>query len=315
MFQKLLHTLSEYQTIIIHRHSRPDGDALGSQIGLKELIRENFPDKMVYIVGDPAGYLSFMEGSRMDEISDSVYEGALAVVLDASSPGIVSDQRFSLASCTARMDHHILQGAFTDVEVIDDSFESCCGMIAYMAMEHHLRVNRLAAKSLYTGLLTDSGRFRYDSTTARTFRIAAFLRESNFEPEEIFRDLYAESFENKKLRAQFLLKTKFTKNRVAYIVTDRAELAAMDKDVFTVSRGMVNVMADLKGVGAWVNITETNEGVICELRSAEKNINPIAVKYGGGGHAKACGATVADLNTAMALLQELDQMMEGTHEE
>jgi len=72
---------------------------------------------------------------------------------------------------------------------------------------------------------------------------------------------------------------------------------------------MVNVMADLKGVGIWVNFTETDEGVICELRSAELNVNPIAVKYGGGGHAKACGATVPDYETAMAMLKDLDQMM------
>jgi phosphoesterase RecJ-like protein len=79
-------------------------------------------------------------------------------------------------------------------------------------------------------------------------------------------------------------------------------------DTFAVSRGMVNTMADIKGVDIWVNFTETENGVLCELRSATKNINPIAVKYGGGGHAKASGAKVADRETAMRMLADLDQL-------
>ena len=81
-------------------------------------------------------------------------------------------------------------------------------------------------------------------------------------------------------------------------------------DTFTVSRAMVNTMADIRGVDIWVNFTETETGVLCELRSSRYNINPIAVKYGGGGHAKASGATVADRETAMAMLADLDEMME-----
>ena len=311
MFEKLLDAIKRYQTIIIHRHSRPDGDALGSQIGLKQLLVENFPDKQVYMVGDDAGYLGFMEGCVMDEIPDSTYAGALAIILDTSSPQLISDQRYNLAECSARLDHHIFQGQIAQIEVTDDGFESCCGLVTRFAMDCGLRLNRLAAKSLYTGMITDSGRFRYDSTTAETFRLAAFLREVPFATEEIFRPLYAESYENRSLRAKFILKAQFTEKNVAYIYTTREELEQLNVSVFTASRGMVNSMADLKGVDIWANFTETDEGVICELRSAEKNINPIAVKYGGGGHAKACGATVPDRETAMALLRDLDEMMEG----
>ena len=68
-------------------------------------------------------------------------------------------------------------------------------------------------------------------------------------------------------------------------------------------------MADIRGTDIWVNFTETESGVLCELRSSKYNINPIAVKYGGGGHAKASGATVKDRQTAMAMLQDLDAMI------
>ena len=311
MFEQILDAIKAYDRIILHRHQNPDGDALGSQIGLKHLILENFPEKQVYMVGDAAGRYAFMEDSRMDEIPDSAYDGALAILLDFSAPHLASDERYRLAEKTARIDHHLFVETFTDLEVVDSSYESCCGLIVSFAQEAGLRLNPLAAKSLYTGMATDSGRFRYDSTDARTFRNAALLMEQGLDLNEIYRELYVEDFEKMKLRASFLLKIQFTPHRVAYIYTTREEVAALGMDPFSISRGMVSTMADIRGVDIWVNFTEDGEGVKCELRSSRYNINPIAVKYGGGGHKKASGATVCDRAEAMAMLHDLDTMMTG----
>ena len=307
-FEAILSEIRSHDTIILHRHFRPDGDAMGSQLGMKAILKENFPEKTVYVVGDGAGFLSFMDDCQMDDIPDSIYDGALAMILDCGSAHLISDDRWSKAARTVRFDHHIFSGQIADVEMVDSSYESCCGLIAHFAMETGLRLNKAAAKALYTGMLTDSGRFRYDSTTAQTFRLAAFLMEQEFDTNEIFRHLYADTFESKKLKAEFLLKTRFTPNRVAYIYTTKEELQALNVGTFTVSRGMVNTMADIKGTDIWVNFTEAEEGVLCEIRSAGPNINPIAVKYGGGGHAKASGATVADRETAMQMLRDLDEL-------
>ena len=312
MFAAILNEIKSFDTVILHRHSRPDGDAIGSQIGMKHLLLENFPEKNVYVVGDDAGYLSFMEDSVMDQIPDETYEGALAIILDCGSPALISDSRWQLAERTVRFDHHIFCGQIADVEAVDSTFESCCGLITQFAVSCGLRLNRPAAQSLYTGMITDSGRFRYDSTTARTFRLASVLMEQEFSTDAIYRQLYSDTFESKKRKAEFLLKTRFTPRRVAYIYTTRQELEALQMGTFAVSRGMVNTMADIKGTDIWVNFTETAEGVLCELRSAGPNINPIAVKYGGGGHAKASGATVADRETAMRMLQDLDTLIGET---
>ena len=80
---------------------------------------------------------------------------------------------------------------------------------------------------------------------------------------------------------------------------------------FTISRGMVSTMSDLRGVDTWVNFTETEDKVLCEIRSAKYNINPIAVKYGGGGHAKASGASLKNKEEAMALLADLNALSQG----
>ncbi len=308
MFEAILQQIRAHDTIILHRHSRPDGDALGSQIGMKHLLLENFPGKAVYMVGDEPGFYGFMEGAVMDTVPDSAYADALAVILDCGAPGLISDSRYTQAAHTARIDHHIFCGKIAEEEVIDTGFESCCGLVAQFARESGLKLNPLAAKSLYTGMVTDSGRFRYDATTARTHSLAAFLMEQPFDTNEIFRDLYADSYESKKRKAQFILKIQFTPNNVAYIYTTREEFQALNADIFAISRGMVNTMADMQGVSIWVNFTESDKGVLCELRSNAHNINPIAVKYGGGGHAKASGATVADRETAMAMLADLDKL-------
>ena len=311
MFEAVLQAINAYDKIIIHRHNRPDGDAMGSQLGLKQLLKKNFPHKTVYAVGDEPGYFGFMEGAVMDQIPDSEYEGALAFILDSASRHLISDSRYELAAQRVRIDHHIFCEQIAEVEVVDTSFESCCGMIAQLAEECGWQHDALSAKSLYTGMITDSGRFRYDGTTARTFRLAAGLMEQKFDTNALFRDLYADDFSSKKLKASFILKIQFSPKNVAFIYTTLAEFQALQLDTFTVSRAMVNTMADIRGVDIWVNFTETEKGVLCELRSSKYNINPIAVKYGGGGHQKASGATVADRETAMQMLADLDAMMEG----
>lgn len=311
MFKQILDEIKKYDTIILHRHTKPDGDAMGSQIGFKHILKENFPEKQIYMVGDDVRFFSFMEDAIMDEISDEVYSGALAIVLDCGSSHLISDDRYKLAEKTIRFDHHLFCETICDLECVESSYESCAGLIADFARQNTLTVNKLAAQSLYTGMLTDSGRFRYDSTSSRTFEIAAFLMKAGFDTNEIFRHLYADEYENKKLKAQFVLKIQFTEHNVAYIYTSKEEFATYGVDSFTISRGMVGTMADMKGVDIWVNFTETEQGVLCELRSSRFNINPIAVKYGGGGHAKASGATVADHETAMAMLNDLDEMAKG----
>ena len=308
MFEAVLDCIKNYDTIIIHRHSRPDGDAMGSQIGMKHIILENFPNKKVYMVGDTTNYLSFMPDSVMDEIDDGVYNGALAILLDFAAPHLASDNRYTLADKTVRVDHHIYCETFTDVEVVESSYESCCGLVTAFAVECGLKINATAGEALYTGMLTDSGRFRYDSTSSRTFKMAAELIDTGFDVNELYRNLYSDNFDSKLLKAKFTLKIQFTPNNVAYIYTTKDEVKELGSSEFSISRGMVVTMADIKGVDIWVNFTESDEGVLCELRSGRFNINPIAVKYGGGGHQKASGACVPDSNTAMAMLNDLDQM-------
>ena len=159
MISKAFDAIKKYDVIIIHRHSNPDGDAMGSQIGLKRVLQVNFPDKKIYAVGDDARRFSFMDGSKMDTVDNAAYKGALAIVLDTSAKSLISDERYALAETVLRIDHHIFVEDIADIDIDDTSFESCCGLVAYLVREWGLEVDSYAAKALFTGMVTDSGRF------------------------------------------------------------------------------------------------------------------------------------------------------------
>lgn len=308
MFEAIHSLIEKYPRIILHRHKNPDGDALGAQLGLRYILTENYPDKEILAVGDMTPRYDFMVSSPLDEVADSAYAGALAIVLDTSAKALISDDRYILADTTARIDHHIFVEKIAEVEVTDTSFESCCGMITAMAIECGWQVSPDAARALYTGMITDSGRFRYDSTTSKTFRLASFLTERPFSITDIYQNLYADELPMMQLRAKYTLKIQTTPEGVAYIYTAADEAKSYGVSDFTLSRGMVGVMSDIRGIHTWVNFTESESGVLCEIRSNRYNINPIATKYGGGGHQKASGATLQDKDEAMRLLDDLKQL-------
>ncbi len=307
-YQEVFNVIKDNDIIIIHRHSRPDGDALGSQIGLKDAIKATYPEKEVYVVGDLSTRYSFI--GLMDDIVDEKYQNALAILLDASDSALLSDNRYKTAKTTIKFDHHIFKEKYADYEIVDTSFESCCGLLADFIFETGMNLTPLGAKALFTGMVTDSGRFRYDCTNSKTFEIASKLYNYKFDVNDIYNNLYTEDLEVVKLRAKFVMKFQLTKNGVAYIKTTKDEVKDLNVDIFTISRGMVNTMAGIKGIDIWVNFTEDedNNCIIVEIRSSKYEVVNIATKYGGGGHPKACGCSVANFAVVDDLLKDLDEI-------
>ena len=307
----ILNKIKEYNKIIIFRHFRPDGDAVGSTKGLQRILKLTYPEKTVLLVNnDYADYLTFL-GGEDGPITDEEYADALGIVCDTATAKRISNQKFSLCREIVKIDHHIPIESYGNYEWVEEERSSCCEMIAhfYDTFSDELKIDTEAATYIYAGMVTDSGRFRYDSTTSKTFLLASRLLEEEFDTNEIYAGLYADDFEHVKLRAQFILKIRFTEENVGYIYTDLEEAKGYGVSTFTISRGMVGTMGDLRGVDIWVNFTETEDGVLAELRSSKYNINPVAVKYGGGGHQKASGATLKNREEAMSMLEDLNNII------
>ena len=306
LYRQALELIQAYDTVVLHRHSMPDGDAAGSQTGLKALLADNFPDKHIYMVGDSAARFSWLPGCEPQDIPDDVFPSALCIILDCGAKELISDPRWEKAAATVRFDHHLFQGTIADVDISDSSFESACGLVTDFALETGLALSPRSALPLYLGMVTDSGRFRYDSTTPRTLRLAAALLEQGIDTNELYRNLYSSTVEEVQKRAHFAMKIQYSAGGTAYLYNSREEIETLGMSIFDVSRGMVGVMSDLKGIDIWVNFTESPEGILTELRSSRFTIQPVAVKYGGGGHAKACGCTLKDKKEVFALLADLD---------
>ncbi len=309
MFKEALKLIKRYDTVILHRHSHPDGDAIGSQLGLYHLIRDNFPKKTVYMVGDAALRLPFIDVT-FDELPDEAFKGALSVILDCGAAHMICDDRYKLAEKTVRFDHHLYCEKIADVDIVESTYESASGLVAMFAKTCKLKLSVSSATYLYMGMVTDSGRFSFDHVTSRTFELAAFLLSQPIDLNTLYYNLYADDFEDIIRKADNMHKIKFTEHNAAYIYTAREELPEGKDAARLTSSGLVSLMRDIKGVFVWANFTECDDGVHVELRSNRYNINPIAVKYGGGGHKKASGCTVPDKETAMLLLADLDALAE-----
>lgn len=307
MLVEIKKLIEQYETIIIHRHFNPDGDAYGSQMGMKRILELNYPQKKVYAVGD-INKFSFV--GDVDYIEDDLYKGALAIVLDVSVSHLISDDRYKLADHVLVIDHHLNPSDIADTFYNDNESIACAQIVAEFALVNNLEVDAFAAKALYTGIATDSGRFKYPSTTAKTFEIAAFLANKGIDIPGIYEQLYTESLNFKKLRGYFINNFKLTDQNVAYMINDLTVKEEFNVTTFTVSRGMVNQMADTEGVEIWANFTlnEDNQ-VFVELRSKRHPIVQIARKYGGGGHALACGCTLNTLEESYHVLNDLDNLL------
>lgn len=313
MYRKIIQKIKENDTIIIHRHMRPDGDAIGSQLGLKEAILATFPKKKVYAVGDDLGRFSFM--GKMDLVKDNEYKNALVFVLDSAERKLISDERYKDGKYIIKIDHHLFREQYGDLSIIDSDEISCASLIAQIIFKTGMKLTCKGAEALYTGLITDSGRFRFGGVNSDTFNIASKLCRYNFNINNIYNNLYQEDIEVVRLRANLTLKFKLTKNNVAYLMNTKEDIKEYNTSVFNISRGMVGVMGGIKGIDVWANFTEDEDGsVICEIRSNKLNINPIAVKYGGGGHKLASGTTVKNFEEAKNLLEELDKLVEENYE-
>jgi bifunctional oligoribonuclease and PAP phosphatase NrnA len=303
------------ERIIIHRHERPDMDAIGSQYGLALLLRHNFPDKEVYAVGDVN---DMVYAAVMDDVLDEQYEDALAIITDVSVARMISDQRYTLAKTRIIIDHHTNDTDVSGVALFhrDDSFSSASEMIIDYARAMRLKITPEIAIYLYGGMVTDTGRFLHLKDASRTFELASYITRFKPDIERFYGYLYTEPL--KKRRTKHLFSDfAMTEHGVAYRKNTHDMIRQSGLDFQAVSRGMVNQMAGIKEVPIWANFTEDIEqnAIIGEFRARGISIVDIAKAYGGGGHDQACGATLKDWHEVDRIIKDLDERAKthGTH--
>lgn len=305
----ILDKIKQYNRIIITRHVRPDGDAIGSTKGLARMLRLTYPDKEIYLqTEDASDYLAFL-GKDDDEISEEMYKDALLIVIDTATADRISNSRVRLAREVVKIDHHIDIKPYGDLCWIEDFRSSACEMIAYFyqTFKDELVLDTQAATYIFCGMVTDSGRFRYEATTGETLRLASILLDTGIDTETLYSNLYLEDFDYLKFQAYVYKKMQVTPNGVAYLYADKT----MQKKFKLTSEQASEAISFLKGIKgciAQLAFIDMPDGTIrVRLRSRYMTINRLAEKYGGGGHACTCGATLRRPDEIDALVADADK--------
>ena len=306
--QHILDKIKEYDRIVIFRHKRPDGDAVGSTKGLREILRLTYPQKDIRLINaDYSDYMRFL-GDEDAPCEDDFYREALGIVIDTATTDRISNPKFSLCRELVKIDHHIDIKSYGDHMWIEEERSSSCEMIAafYDTFRDELKINREAATYIYAGMVTDSGRFRFRSVSGETMRYAGMLLDQGIDVDSLYANLYMKEFNTFKFQSHVYKKMKITKNGVAYLFVDRG----MQKK-FALSHeqasACVSYMDSIKDSLIWLAFIESEDGTIrVRLRSRFVTINKIAEKYNGGGHDCASGAVVHNKKEMRRLIEDAD---------
>ena len=319
--KQILDKIKEYDSIMIFRHFRPDGDCKGATMGLRDILRLSFPEKNIYLIHDDhSDFLEFM-GQEDPDVADEVYEKSLAIVLDTATIDRIHNKKFALCKELIKIDHHIEKVPYGDISWVEDHRSSACEMVAlfYHTFRDELKIDVTAATYLYTGMVTDSGRFQFSSVSGDTLRLAGMLLDMGINTELMFAHLQLKEFHELKFKAYIYKKMKITPNGVASIYIDRA---TMEKFGLTSEEASASVssLSDIKGCLCWIAFIDSleDEKIRVRLRSRFVAINTVAEHYRGGGHAQASGATLHDKKEMRLLLKEADQVVKEykeTHED
>ncbi|MBQ7386761.1 MAG: bifunctional oligoribonuclease/PAP phosphatase NrnA [Clostridia bacterium] len=309
--QTILDKIKEYDSIVIFRHTRPDGDAVGSTNGLAEIIRASFEGKKVYLASlDSSEFLSFL-GSSDADVSDEVLKDSLGIVIDTGTAARISNPKYSLCRESVKIDHHIPVESYADYEWVEEERSSACEMIAhfYDTFKDTLTLTKKAATFIYTGMVTDSGRFRFRGVSGDTMRLAGLMLDAGIDTDIIYANLYLKDFDIFKFEAYLHKKMKITEGGVAYLHVT----AAMQKRFNLSSEdasATVSLMEKIRGSLIWLAFIDNPDGSIrVRLRSRFVTVSELAERYHGGGHACASGATVYSRKEMKALLAEADALI------
>ncbi|MDY0405342.1 bifunctional oligoribonuclease/PAP phosphatase NrnA [Virgibacillus sp. 179-BFC.A HS] len=305
--EDILTAIEQFDTIIIHRHVRPDPDALGSQVGLQTIIKASFPKKNVYVVGESDPSLDFLAG--MDAIEDSTYKHALVIVCDTANTDRIDDERFGSGQKLIKIDHHPEVDQYGDMQWVDTTASSTSEMIYELYLlgkKRGLQINAAAARLLYAGIVGDTGRFLYPSTTKRTMNYAGDLIGYDFDRQQLYDGMYQIDENIAKLKGYILQNYELQPSGFCTIRLTKDLMAKFNLEAGETS-ATVGTLGEIAGVLAWVMFVEEDDQIRARIRSKGPAINEIAQAFHGGGHPLASGATVYSWEEADKLCQVMDE--------
>ena len=308
IFKQIYKQIKKYNKIVIARHIGADPDALGSTLGLKEVILNAFPNKEVYVVGTPAARHKYI--GLLDKFTEDMYENSLLIVLDTPNKCRVDGVDVDRFEYKIKIDHHPFIEKYADIELIDDSSSSASQLIVELIQNTKLKINKAAAEKLYIGIVSDTDRFLHYYTTSKTFDMVSYIiKETNIDFTKLYENMYVRSLHDLRFQSYIINNLILTKDGFGYIKLDQDILDEYEVDVSTATN-VVNNLSYIEDMYSWAIFAydKNNDNVRGSIRSRGPIINNIAEKYNGGGHIYASGVRLKDFDTAALLIDDLNDV-------
>ena len=305
---QIFNKIKEYDKIVISRHTRPDGDCVGSTMGLKEILKDSFPNKDIRLINsDYAKYLEFL-GNEDKQVDEDFYKDALVIVIDTSIGKRCSNPLYNKGKEIIKIDHHIETDPYGTICWVEEEKASASELIVefYELFKDELKLSKRAAMCLFTGIVTDSGRFKFSSVDGDTLRSVGILIDTGINIEEIYANLYLKDKKEIQFQGYLLKHIKFTKDNVAYLIIT-SKMRKKFNLILEEASAQISLLEGIKSSIIWAAFIENDQKTYrVRLRSRYVPINIVAEKHNGGGHERASGASAKDKNEIKAILAELD---------
>ena len=291
--EKILAQIKKYNRIVIHRHQRPDPDAIGSQVGLAKILQASFPHKQIKVVGKQIDGLSWL--GQMDDVDNDFFDDALVIVIDTANAPRIDDRRFDQGAYLIK-----IEAASSSSELVHDF---------YNQFKSELVLPQDAASDLYAGIVGDTGRFMYSATSAHTHEVVAGLMTTGFDMVKVNQILDEIPVSVAHLSAYLYDHLTISEQGAAHLVLTKEILEKFDlKDAGTA--GIVPLPGHIAQVKCWAIFVEQDDHSFrVRLRSKGPVINELAKRHHGGGHPLASGAKAADRDEVAQIVKELEELV------
>ena len=306
MYKKIYKQIKKYDKIVLARHVGPDPDALGSTLGLKEVILNTFPNKKVYVVGSPAARHRYM--GELDKYTPDMSKNSLLIVLDTPDLKRVDGVKPSDFEYVIKIDHHPKVDDYANLEIVDSTASSASQLIIELIKNTKLIPNKKCAENLYIGVVSDTERFLHSYTTTKTFDLVSYIiKETGIDFTKLYENMYLRSLDDLKFECYVIEHLKLTENGFGYLKIEQDTLDKYGIDAATATN-KVNNLTYIDGMYSWALFVydKANDNIRCSIRSRGPIINETAAKYNGGGHTMASGARLKDFDEVKLLIKDLD---------
>ncbi len=309
MKKAIYRKIKENDKIILARHIGADPDALGSTIGLREIIKNTFPKKEVYAIGTTSTKFKYM--GKVDKVNEEIFKDALLIVCDTPDLKRIDGVKdISVFKDVVKIDHHPEIDDFGSVKWVDDTKSSVCQMIMELTYGTKLKMNKVAAEKLFMGLVSDTNRFLFYYTTADTMRIVSkLINDTKIDFTSLYDDLYRRPLSEIRLQGYMYQNLIVTENGLGYIKLTDEIIRQFEVDPAS-SGNLVNNFNNIDEVLVWVTFSEDiKQGVIrVNVRSRGPIINKVLERHNGGGHKFASGARIKTFDEMEEIVKDLDEV-------